>query len=120
MFNKKKLLRGILAAIIGGNLFLPSTTSAEIKTYTGTGEYIMSDFETPEVAKQRAKVYAERNAQEQAGVYVNSYSKMENFNLVADEIVTTIISLYQWKNTAALCTAPLFKPISTLLKLTNG
>lgn len=88
MFNKKKLLRGILAAVIGGNLFLPSTTSAEIKTYTGTGEYIMSDFETPEVAKQRAKVYAERNAQEQAGVYVSSYSKMENFNLVADEIVT--------------------------------
>ena len=80
MFNKKKLLRGIMAAIIGGNLFLPSTTSAEIKTYTGTGEYIMSDFETPEVAKQRAKVYAERNAQEQAGVYVNSYSKMENFH----------------------------------------
>ena len=47
MFNKKKLLRGILAAIIGGNLFLPSTTSAEIRTYEGVGEYIMSDFETP-------------------------------------------------------------------------
>lgn len=88
MFNKKKLLRGILAAVIGGNLFFPSATSAEIKNYTGIGEYIMSDFETPEVAKQRAKVYAERNAQEQAGVYVNSYSKMENFELVEDEVFT--------------------------------
>ena len=88
MSNKKKFLAGILAAAIGGSLFFPAVTSAEIKTYTGEGEYIMSDFETPEVAKQRAKVYAERNAQEQAGVYVNSYSKMENFNLVADEIVT--------------------------------
>ncbi len=88
MFNKKKLINGILAAAIGGSLFFPSVTSAEIKTYTGEGEYVMSDFETPEIAKQRAKIYAERNAQEQAGVYINSYSKMENFNLIADEIVT--------------------------------
>lgn len=88
MLNKKKLLRGILAAAIGGSLFFPSVTSAEIKSYIGEGEYVMSDFETPEIAKQRAKSYAERNAQEQAGVYINSYSKMENFKLVADEIVT--------------------------------
>ena len=82
------LISGILAAALSGSLFFPAVTSAEIKTYTGEGEYIMSDFETPEVAKQRAKLYAERNAQEQAGVYIGSYSKMENFNLVADEIVT--------------------------------
>lgn len=88
MFNKKKLVRGILAAVIGGNLFFPFATSAEIKTYTGEGEYLMSDYETPEIAKQRAKVYAERNAQEQAGVYLQSYSKMENFELVEDEVLT--------------------------------
>ena len=88
MFNKKKLAQGILAAVIGGNLFFPAITSAEIRTYEGVGEYIMSDYETPEVAKQRAKVYAERNAQEKAGVYVNSYSKVENLQLVSDEIVT--------------------------------
>ena len=86
--NKKILVSSILAAAIGSNLFFPSSTLAEIRTYTGEGEYIMSDYETPEVAKQRAKVYAERNAQEKAGVYLQSYSKTENFELVEDEIVT--------------------------------
>ncbi|MBQ7493359.1 MAG: tetratricopeptide repeat protein [Selenomonadaceae bacterium] len=83
---KRKIFTTILAAIAAGNLFFASPAHAEVKNYDGVGEYIMSDFETPDVAKQRAKLYAERNAQEQAGVYVKSYSKMSNFELVADEI----------------------------------
>ncbi|MBR6886976.1 MAG: tetratricopeptide repeat protein [Selenomonadaceae bacterium] len=83
---KRKIFTTILAAIAAGNLFFVSPAHAEVKNYDGVGEYIMSDFETPDVAKQRAKLYAERNAQEQAGVYVKSYSKMSNFELVADEI----------------------------------
>lgn len=74
------------AALIVGSLFVASPAEAEIKNYDGVGEYIMSDFETPDVAKQRAKMYAERNACEKAGVYVKSYSRTENFELVADEI----------------------------------
>ena len=72
------------------NNFFPvvSIAHAEIKTYTGIGEYVMSDFETPDIAKQRAKQYAERNAQEQAGVYVNSYTKVENLQITEDEIIT--------------------------------
>ena len=88
MSRKNFFVIGILTAVIGGNLFFPAETSAEIKTYTGVGEYLMSDFETPEVAKQRAKIYAERDAQEQAGVYINSYSRMENLELVEDEVFT--------------------------------
>ena len=61
---------------------------AEIKTYEGIGEYVMSDFETVEVAKQRAKAYAERNAQEKAGVYISSYTKSENLQIATDEIET--------------------------------
>lgn len=70
-------------------LFIPNAViHAEVKTYNGTGEYIMSEFETLDVAKQRAKQIAERNAQEQAGVYVNSYTKVKNAQVTDDEIVT--------------------------------
>ena len=84
---KKKFLKAILATIAASNLIF-SSANAEIRNYDGVGEYIMSDFETPDVAKQRAKLYAERNAQEKAGVYIKSYSKSENFELVDDEIIT--------------------------------
>ena len=59
---------------------------AEERTYEGVGEYVMSDFETPDIAKQRAKSRAEQNAVEQAGVYVDSYTKSVNAIVVRDEI----------------------------------
>lgn len=64
--------------------------------YDGTGEYIMSDFETPDIAKQRAKARAEQHAVEQAGVYVKSYTRTVNNTLVEDEIIAianTIIKI---------------------------
>ncbi len=63
-----------------------SVAYAEEKMYEGVGEYVMSDFETPEIAKQRAKSRAEQNAVEQAGVYVDSYTKTVNAVVVRDEI----------------------------------
>lgn len=85
---RKKFLKAFLATLTASAMFLPANfSSAEIVNYDGVGEYIMSDFETPDVAKQRAKLYAERNAQEQAGVYIKSYSRMENFKLVEDEVI---------------------------------
>ena len=68
MLSKKNLLRAMAALLIGGSFFIAPVANAEVKTYTGEGEYLMNDFETPEVAKQRAKARAEQNAQEQAGV----------------------------------------------------
>ena len=68
------------------SLFITCTASAEIKTYEGFGEYAMSDFETPEVAKQRAKQRAEQNAQEQAGVFVKSNVRVKNLQVQEDEI----------------------------------
>ena len=85
---RRKIFKVLAAAIAAGSLFLPSPTSAEVRNYDGVGEYIMSDFETPDVAKQRAKLYAERNAQEKAGVFVKSFSRTKNFELVDDEIIT--------------------------------
>lgn len=86
-------MKKFLAAVVVGSLLGAPSANAEVKNYDGVGEYIMSDFETPDVAKQRAKLYAERNAQEKAGVYVKSYSRMENLELVDDEIVTMTSSI---------------------------
>ncbi len=86
--NKKNFFNAIAALLIGGNFLIAPVANAEIKTYTGEGEYLMSDFETPEIARQRAKARAEQNAQEQAGFFLESYSHMKNFELLNDEIIT--------------------------------
>ena len=79
-------MKKMLAAALG--LFMiASGANAEIRTYEGEGIYVMSDFETPEIAKERAKSRAERNAQEQAGIWVESYLKVNNRMIVEDEIV---------------------------------
>ncbi len=46
----------------------------------------MGDGETPTVAESRALLQAKRTAVEEAGTYVESYSKVKNFQLTADEI----------------------------------
>ena len=83
----------LAAAIIAGNLFFMPTSHAEIKTYVGTDEYIMNEFETIDIAKQRAKQKAERNAQEQAGVYISSYSETRDLELVSDEIISIVCGI---------------------------
>ena len=84
---KKNLLAGMFAASLSINsfLFVP-TAEAEIQTYVGTGEYIMSDYETPAIAKERAKARALANAQEQAGVYVERHLKVSNHKVDSDVI----------------------------------
>lgn len=93
MYLKKIILATIA---VGALTFTPniyhfpinSVAYAEVQTYTGVGEYVMSNFETPDSAMERAKAYALRDAQEQAGIYVQTYSKAQNFKLVKDEITT--------------------------------
>ena len=55
-----------------------------------SGDYIMDSRldETPASATARAREEAKRHAVEQAGVYVQSYSKMINFELSYDEVTT--------------------------------
>ena len=84
-----KSFHKMLAAVFAAGIFaVMPLVSAEVREYEGFGEYVMSDFETPDVAKQRAKVRAEQNAMEQAGVYVESYTKVINHQVTHDEIVT--------------------------------
>lgn len=77
----KKIILLLLVSFL-----MTSAASAEIKTYEGFGEYVMSDFETPDIAKQRAKQRAEAAAQEQAGVFVKSNTKVVNYQLESEEI----------------------------------
>lgn len=55
-------------------------------TFSASGEYTMSDYDTPEIAELHALDYAKQNATEQAGIYLESYSRSENFKLADDEI----------------------------------
>ena len=85
----RKTLRKLLAAgLIAGSLLIAAPVDAEIRTYEGTDEYIMSEFETIDVAKQRAKQKAERAAQEKAGVFVESNTEVVNMMVTKDEIRT--------------------------------
>ena len=78
-------MKKFLAVLIGG-LLIAAPVNAEVRTYEGVGEYVMSDFETPDVAKQRAKQRAEAAAQEQAGVFVKSNTKVVNLQMQSEEI----------------------------------
>lgn len=78
--NNKNFSNAILALLINGSLFVMPVASAEI--YTADGEYTMSKYETVDIAEQRAIKDAMRHAQEQAGIYIESYSRMKNFQLL--------------------------------------
>ena len=80
-----KFVRMVIFIVLS-SLVLSSMVRAEVKTYEGTGEYVMSDFETPDIAKQRAKVRAEQACVEQAGVYVKSYTRTVNSIVAEDEV----------------------------------
>ena len=61
-------------------------------TFSASGEYLMSDYDTPEIAEEIALDFAKQSAAEQAGVYLESYSRTVNFELEADEIKTVASS----------------------------
>ena len=60
--------------------------SAEIHSIHANGEYTMSNVETIENAQDRAFTYAMQCAAEEAGIYVESYTKIINASVTQDEI----------------------------------
>jgi len=70
------------------SLLVTATSHAEIQTFTGTDEYTVGETETQADAKERSRLRALRNAQEQAGVLIKSRSRMKDLELVDDEVVT--------------------------------
>jgi len=67
-------------------LLFPSIVEAEVKEIIAEGSYNMGKGETPTVAESRALLQAKRVAIEQAGTYIESYSKINKFQLTHDEI----------------------------------
>ena len=65
-----------------------STAYADAKTLTADASYIMGDGETPDFAEARALQKAKQTALEEAGTYVQSYTKVQNFDLTTEEIQT--------------------------------
>jgi len=65
-----------------------SPAYADTKTLTAEATYIMGDGETPSFAEAMALQKAKQIALEEAGTYVESYTKVQNLNLSADEIMT--------------------------------
>ena len=81
---KKFFLLIVVLTIILSN----STSLASEKLIEASGEYVMDSRldETPASATARAREEAKRAAVEQAGVYIQSYSKTIDLELVEDEI----------------------------------
>ncbi|MFZ3121848.1 MAG: tetratricopeptide repeat protein [Thermodesulfovibrionales bacterium] len=83
-------MRHIFAIMIAALfLFYPShgfTSALGGKEIISEGAYNMGDGETPSVAESRALLNAKRVALEQAGTYVENYTKVENMQVTEDEI----------------------------------
>ena len=104
MIGSKKLLQitaalmafGALTPLETGNfaMCLP-TARAEVKMYKGVGEMAMSEIESEEITKFRARERAIRSAVEQAGVFLQSYSRLSNFVLTDDEISAITNTRYE-------------------------
>ena len=69
-------------------LATPLPVLAETKVLTAEATYTMSDGETPSFSEAMALQKAKQIALEQAGTYVESYTKVQNYNLTSEEIQT--------------------------------
>jgi hypothetical protein len=67
---------------------LPTFVRAETKTIIAESTYTMGDGETPSFAEAQVLQRAKQIALEQAGTYVESYTKVQNLNLTTEEIQT--------------------------------
>jgi len=76
----------ILASLF--TLVVPLLVHAETKILTAEAAYTMGDGETPSFAEAMALQKAKQMALEQAGTYVESYTKVQNLDLTTEEIQT--------------------------------
>ena len=101
----KKVRKHILAAsmIIGSSIIVPGVcyppatpiAYMAMQMYVGAGEDYASQYESQEVARQRAIQKAINNAKEQAGVILKNYSRTINAVLTEDELSVIMANSYQ-------------------------
>ena len=78
--------RIFLLALFIGLVWGGAVASAAPQVIHATGVYIMGDNDSPKIAKDAARQEAMRSAVEQAGVYVESYSRTQNMELTEDDV----------------------------------
>ena len=69
-------------------LRIPLPVHAETKVLTAEASYTMGDGESPSFAEAMVLQKAKQTALEQAGTYVESYTKVKNYDLTTEEIQT--------------------------------
>jgi len=84
-FKSKLVIMGIFMTLFV--LLGQGSAFAESKELLAEGTYVMGDGETPTIAEERALLQAKRSAVEQAGTYVESFSKVKNYQLTDDEVI---------------------------------
>jgi hypothetical protein len=70
------------------NLATQLPAHAETKSLTAEATYTMGDGESPSFAEAMVLQRAKQMALEQAGTYIESYTKVQNYNLTTEEIQT--------------------------------
>lgn len=89
--NGRKILRqGLTVFLIVIFLLSAAIVGATVEIFDGEGQYIMSDFENHDIAKQRAQQRAERKAQKKAGIALKTFSRSINSELADDEVSAVI------------------------------
>ncbi len=78
--------RIIFFSLLAGLLFSFGGAEAAPQVIHAAGVYIMGDNDSPKIAKDAARQEAMRSAVEQAGVYVESYSRTQNMQLTEDDV----------------------------------
>ena len=78
--------RIIFFSLLAGLLFSFGGAEAAPQVIQAAGVYIMGDNDSPKIAKDAARQEAMRSAVEQAGVYVESYSRTQNMQLTEDDV----------------------------------
>jgi len=78
----------ILSSLLLLVLLVPSLAQAETKVIAAEATYTMGDGETPTFVEAMVLQKAKQLALEQAGTYVESYTKMRNLDLTVEEVQT--------------------------------
>ena len=94
-------MKNFFTIVVALTLILINTTAlASEKLIEASGSYVMDSRldETPASATARAREEAKRSAVEKAGVYLQNYSKMIDFELKVDEVETVAAGLLKIQN----------------------
>ena len=97
--NGSKIFRhAVTTLLIVTIFFAAAVVNAAVQTFDGRGQYIMSDVDTQDIAKQRACQRAERDACKKATVYLKSYLRSMKVELTDDEIAAVVNNIIKFSD----------------------